>query len=88
MFYMDATSGKHLRSFYGSASVSQTAWPSTPSTHDDATTNTGYMDTSSLDYSSGKGKSGEHPMPHSKGPLTNGAAVAGDSIHHRFLVYS
>jgi hypothetical protein len=85
-YVMDAATGKHLRSFYGRGF----GWPNgmavDPTTDTLCTTTTGDMDVEFYNLSTGKGKAVKIPVLYPKGPLTNGAAVAADPIHHLFLV--
>ncbi|HVR45370.1 MAG TPA: hypothetical protein VMT95_01825 [Candidatus Binatia bacterium] len=86
IYIMDAATGKHLRSFYGVGY----GWPHgmaiDPTTDTMCTTTTGDMDVEFYNLATGKGKAVMIPIFYSKGPLTNGAAVAADPIHHLFLV--
>jgi hypothetical protein len=85
-YVMDAATGKHLRSFYGVGF----GWPNgmaiDPTTDTMCTTTTGDRDVEFYKLSTGKGKAVTIPVLYSKGPLTNGAAVAADPVHHLFLV--
>jgi len=85
-YVMDAATGKHLRSFYGVGF----GWPNgmaiDPATDTMCTTTTGDMDVEFYNLSTGKGKAVKIPVLYPKGPLTNGAAVAADPVHHLFLV--
>ena len=86
-YVMDATSGKHLRSFYGVGFKFPNGMAIDPTTDTMCTTTTGDMDVEFYKLSSGKGKAVQIPILNGGGgPLTNGAAVAADPIHHLFLV--
>jgi hypothetical protein len=85
-YIMDAATGRHLRSFYGVGF----GWPNgmaiDPTTDTMCTSTTGDSDVEFYNLSTGKGKAVQIPIYYGKGPLTNGAAVAADPIHHLFLV--
>jgi hypothetical protein len=85
-YVMDAATGKHLRSFYGVGFGFPNGMAIDPTTDTMCTTTTGDTDVEFYNLSTGKGKAVQIPIFYSKGPLTNGAAVAADPIHHLFLV--
>jgi hypothetical protein len=85
-YVMDAATGKHLRSFYGVGFGFPNGMAIDPTTDTMCTTTTGDTDVEFYNLSTGKGKAVQIPIYYSKGPLTNGAAVAVDPIHHLFLV--
>jgi hypothetical protein len=85
-YVMDAATGKHLRSFYGVGFGFPNGMAIDPTTDTMCTTTTGDMNVEFYNLSTGKGKAVMIPVLYSKGPLTNGAAVAADPIHHLFLV--
>ena len=86
-YVMDAASGKHLRSFYGVGFGFPNGMAIDSTTGIMCTTTTGDMDVEFYKLSSGKGKKVQIPILNGGGgPLTNGAAVAADPIHHLFLV--
>jgi hypothetical protein len=83
---MDASTGKHLRSFYGVGYGFLNGMAIDPTTDTMCTTTTGDMDVEFYDLSSGKGKAVQIPVLFGGGAETNGAAVAADPVHHLFLV--
>ncbi|MFZ0681294.1 MAG: hypothetical protein WAM84_00280 [Candidatus Cybelea sp.] len=85
-YVMDAATGKHLRSFYGVGFGFPNGMAIDPTTDTMCTTTTGDTDVEFYNLSTGKGKAVQIPIFYGKGPLTNGAAVAADPIHHLFLV--
>ena len=85
-YVMDAATGKHLRSFYGVGYGFPNGMAIDPTTDTMCTTTTGDRDVEFYNLSTGKGRAVQIPILYSKGPLTNGAAVAADPIHHLFLV--
>lgn len=85
-YVMDATTGKHLRSFYGVGYGFPNGMAIDSTTGTVCTTTTGDMDVEFYKLSTGKGKAVQIPVKFGGGPLTNGAAVAADPIHHLFLV--
>ena len=85
-YIMDSATGKHLRSFYGVGFGFPNGMAIDPTTDTMCTTTTGDMDVEFYNLSTGKGKAVQIPIFYSKGPLTNGAAVAADPIHHLFLI--
>ncbi|MGB8907338.1 MAG: hypothetical protein WCC84_01180 [Candidatus Cybelea sp.] len=85
-YVMEAATGKHLRSFYGVGYGFPNGMAIDPTTDTMCTTTTGDTDVEFYNLSTGKGKAVQIPIYYSKGPLTNGAAVAADPIHHLFLV--
>ncbi|HLY02936.1 MAG TPA: hypothetical protein VKR56_10655 [Candidatus Cybelea sp.] len=85
-YVMDAVTGKHLRSFYGVGYGFPNGMAVDPTTDTMCTTTTGDTDVEFYNLSTGKGKAVQIPIYYNKGPLTNGAAVAADPIHHLFLV--
>ncbi len=85
-YIMDAATGKHLRSFYGVGFGFPNGMAIDPTTDTMCTTTTGDTDVEFYNLSTGKGKAVKIPVLYSKGPLTNGAAVAADPVHHLFLV--
>jgi hypothetical protein len=85
-YVMDAATGKHVRSFYGVGFGLPNGMAIDPTTDTMCTTTTGDTDVEFYKLSTGKGKAVQIPILYSKGPLTNGAAVAADPIHHLFLV--
>jgi hypothetical protein len=85
-YIMDAATGKHLRSFYGVGFGFPNGMAIDSTTDTMCTTTTGDTDVEFYKLSTGKGKAVQIPIYYGKGPLTNGAAVAADPIHHLFLV--
>jgi hypothetical protein len=85
-YVMDAATAKHLRSFYGVGFGFPNGMAIDPTTDTLCTTTTGDMDVEFYQLSTGKGKAVQIPVLYGGGPLTNGAAVAADPIHHLFLV--
>jgi hypothetical protein len=85
-YVMDAATGQHLRSFYGVGFGFPNGMAIDPTTDTMCTTTTGDTDVEFYKLSTGKGKAVKIPVLYSKGPLTQGAAVAADPVHHLFLV--
>ena len=84
---LDAKTGKHLRSFYGVGYGFPNGMAIDPTTGVLCTTTTGDMDVEFYMLATGKGKAVQIPILNGGGgPLTNGAAVAADPIHHLFLI--
>jgi hypothetical protein len=83
---VDATTGKHLRSFdgLGYGFINGMAVDSTTDTL--CTTTFGDMDVDFYHLSTGKGKAVQIPVLFGGGALTQGAFVAADPVHHVFLV--
>ncbi len=84
---LDASTGKHLRTFTGLGY----GWPNgmaiDPATDMMCTTTQGDMDVEFYHLATGKGKAVKIPVYFFHGGgLTNGAAVAADPVHHLFLV--
>jgi hypothetical protein len=86
LYVMDAATGDHLRSFYGVGYGFPNGMAIDPTTDTMCTTTTGDTDVEFYNLSTGKGKAVQIPIYYNKGPLTNGASVAADPIHHLFLV--
>ena len=85
-YVMDAATGKHLRSFYGLGYGFPNGMAIDPTTDIMCTTTFNDMDVEFYKLSIGKGKAVQIPVYFGGGPLTQGAAVAADPIHHLFLV--
>lgn len=83
---VDATTGKHLRSFQGLGYGFVNGMAIDSTTGVLCTTTLGDMDVEFYHLSTGKGKAVTIPVLYGGGALTQGASVAADPIHHLFLV--
>jgi len=84
---LDATTGKHLRSFTGLGYGAPNGMAIDPTRDVLCTTTQGDMDVEFYHLATGKGKAVTIPIYFlNGGGLTNGAAVAADPVHHLFLV--
>jgi hypothetical protein len=84
---LDASTGKHLRTFTGVGYGFVNGMAIDPATDMMCTTTQGDMDVEFYHLATGKGKAVTIPVYFfNGGALTNGAAVAADPVHHLFLV--
>lgn len=84
---LDASTGKHLRTFTGVGYGLPNGMAIDPVTDMMCTTTQGDMDVEFYHLATGKGKAVKIPVYFfNGGALTNGAAVAADPVHHLFLV--
>lgn len=83
---VDATTGKHLRTFNGLGYGFLNGMAIDPTTDVLCTTTFGDMDVEFYHLATGKGKAVQIPVLFGGGALTQGAFVAADAMHHLFLV--
>lgn len=83
---VDATTGKHLRTFNGLGYGFINGMAIDPTTDVLCTTTFGDMDVEFYHLATGKGKAVQIPVLFGGGALTQGAFVAADAMHHLFLV--